>query len=119
MSFYSNLATTTARLLTAYGASATLTRVTPGSYDPDTGTVGTGTTATYTGSAAMFDYEQRDIDGTMIRHGDRRMFLQKIDVIPQTGDLITFNGSVFTVLSSRPTDPAGLAVLHELQVRGV
>ena len=119
MTFYSNLAATTARLLTAYGASATLTRVRPGSYDPDTGAVAAGTTATYTGSAAVFDYEQRDIDGTTIKHGDRKMYLQAIAITPQTGDLVSFGGSVFTVLASRPTNPAGTVVLHELQVRGV
>lgn len=119
MSFYDNLAATVRRLLTQFGTDATLTRVTTGAYDPATGVAAT-TSTTYAGKAARFDYAQRDIDGTLVRDGDQRIYLDVQDmVMPQTGDTITMGGRTWSVVTARSIDPALTAVLYEVQARGV
>ena len=119
MSFYANLAATARRLLAQYGTDATLTRVTTGAYSPATGTAAS-TTTTYTGKAARFDYAQRDIDGTLVRVGDQRIYLDVQDtVMPQTGDTITMGGRIWSVVIARSIDPALTAVLYDVQARGV
>jgi len=118
---YSALATRTARLLTDYGQTATLTRVTPGSYSTSDGSLAAGTTATYTGSATVFDYDQRQIDGSLVRAGDRRVLLQATGGIPlpRTGDTITIASGTYQVVQARDISPAGTSVVYDLQVRGV
>jgi len=119
VSFYDNLAATVRRLLTQFGTDATLTRTTTGAYDPATGTASTST-STYTAKAARFDYAQRDIDGTLVRDGDQRIYLDVQDmVMPQTGDTITMGGRTWSVVTARSIDPALTAVLYEVQARGV
>lgn len=115
---YSKPAATAQRLLERFGRAVTLTRKTPGAYDPATGAPGAGTTATHAGTAALFDYQQKDIDGTHIRVGDQRAYIAPdLAVTPQTGDTLTVGGDTWSVIASRPLAPAGVIVLHDVQVR--
>lgn len=120
MSFYANLAATSRRLLEQFGTSAVLTRTTLGSYDPASGTTGTATVTNYACYAARFEYAQRDIDGTLVRSGDQRIYLDVQDtVMPRTGDTVTLGGRTYTVVTARAIDPALTAVLYEVQARGL
>lgn len=118
MSFdYAATAIDASALLAEFGAPVTLTRVTPGAYNPETGTV-TNTGATYTAPGVKLNYEQRAIDGTNILQGDQRVYLDPlIAVTPQAGDTMTVGTEVFTVVKSRPLAPAGICVLHDVQIR--
>lgn len=120
MAFYDDLAADADSLISEFGASVTLTRVTPAAYDPTTGNTTGETTATWTGKGVKFDYAQRDQDGTRIRFGDQRVYLSVVGIVnPQSGDTLTIGGKVFTVVESRPLQPALTAVLFDVQVRGV
>ena len=120
MSFYTGLAATAHRLLTQFGGAAVLTRTVPGTYNPATGETGAPTTTTYNGTGARFDYAQRDIDGTLIRTGDQRVYLSVQDMtMPQTGDTLTLGARTYQVVTARSIDPALTAVLYDVQVRGV
>lgn len=120
MSFYSELAENAQELLTEFGQPVTLTRATPGSYDPSTGATASATSETYTVHACVFGYAQRDIDGQTVRVGDQVAYLPTIGaVLPRTGDTLTVGGTVFSVVAGRQINPAGTAVLFEAQLRGV
>ncbi|MBT2326120.1 hypothetical protein J7E62_27710 [Variovorax paradoxus] len=121
MSFdYAEVAAEVDGILVEYGADATLTRVTPGAYDPATGTTGAASTTTWAGTGAKFDYEQRDIDGSLVRMGDQRVYLSTVGIVnPKTGDTLTIGGTVYQVIASRPLQPALTAVLYDVQIRGV
>ena len=114
---YAATARDAAELLAEFGAPVTLTRITPGVYDPATGTV-VNSGATYTATGVKLNYEQRAIDGTNILQGDQRVYLDPlIAAAPQAGDTLTIGTDVFTVVASRPLSPAGVVVLHDVQVR--
>lgn len=114
---YASTALDAAELLAEFGALVTLTRITPGVYDPITGTV-VNTEVTHTANGVKLDYEQRQIDGTNILQGDQRVYLDPlIAEAPQTGDTLTVGTEVFTVVKSRPLAPAGVVVLHDVQIR--
>ena len=114
---YITTARDAAALLAEFGAPVTLTRITPGVYDPATGTV-VNSGATHVASGVKLDYEQRAIDGTNILQGDQRVYLDPlIATAPQAGDTLTIGTEVFTVVASRPLSPAGVVVLHDIQVR--
>lgn len=121
MSFdYGEMAALADEILLEFGAPVILTRTTPGAYDPATGTTGGPVSTPYTGTGAAFDYEAKDIDGTLIKAGDRRVYLSTAGIVaPRTGDTLAIAGAALTVVAVRPLQPALLAVLFDVQCRGV
>ena len=120
MTFYADLQATAGQLLTKYGQECTLTVITQGDYDPDTATNAT-TSTDYTVDAAVFDYPVRDIDGTLVRQGDKKVLVSAhgLAVRPLPSHTFTDAASnVYTVIEAKPTAPAGTVVLWTLQVRG-
>jgi hypothetical protein len=120
MTFYTSAAATANRLLLKFGAPATLTRVTPGGYDPATGTTTADVTQTWTGTGAKFDYESKFVDGTRIRSGDQYVLLSVVGVsLPQEGDTIQIGTDVLKVVIAEVLRPALVNVLFTVQVRGL
>lgn len=117
MSFdYAATAATATRLLQRFGAAATLRRLGASAYDPATGT----DAPTYTDlatTAAVFAYDQKYIDGTLIRQGDQLAYLAPTQT-PAQGDRLTWQGADFEVVAVKPVSPAGVPVLFEAQIRG-
>lgn len=114
---YASVAAEAAAVLREFGATGTLTRTTPGTYDPATGKAATSTT-TQTVTAVMFPYGDKFIDGTLILAGDRQAFIAAVGVTPpQAGDVLTWGGETFTVVKAKNLSPARVAVLFECQVR--
>jgi hypothetical protein len=95
----------------------TLTR-TAATYDPATSSTGTPTETVQTGSGAEIEYDSRDIDGTLVKVGDKKLLLSAVDFTePQAGDVVTVGANTYTVIRCKPTNPAGTAVLYQVQVR--
>lgn len=117
--FYNDAAAMAGDLLTEFGQSCVLTVVTTGAYDPETGESGT-TSTPHNVTAALFDYPQRHIDGTLILTGDKKALVSPVGltVEPKPGHTLTnAAGAVYTVVNAKATAPAGVAVLWTLQVR--
>lgn len=120
MSFdYAKTAATATRLLQRFGQSATLKRETGTRYDPATGAM-VAVAAECPCIAAVLDYTARDIDGTLIQQGDKRVLIGPyINLTPQAGDVIELStGASVTVIAVTTTAPAGRAVLFDAQCRG-
>lgn len=117
MAFYDEMAATAVELIAEFGMAMTLVRVTEGAYDPATSTQAT-TSANHTATGIKLDYRQSEIDGTMIRVGDQRVFLAPdVAVTPRTGDKLTISGESWQVVQASAAAPAGTVVVHKLQVR--
>jgi hypothetical protein len=117
VSLYANLAATATRLLTKFGAATTITRSTPGAYDPATSSAAVTTTST-PATVACFPYGDEHIDGTLILAGDEQAFVSAaVTFEPKPGDVLTWRGASYTAIRCKTIAPAGVAVLHELQVR--
>ena len=119
MSFdYADMAATAAELLAEFGATVTVTRATPGAYDPDTGTTGAGTSQTWTPSGVKLNYSAHEINGTLILASDQRVYMSAVSGMdPNAGDTVTLGAEVWRVVASRTLAPAGLAVLLDVQCR--
>lgn len=116
--FYAEMAATAAEMLREFGVSVTVSRLTPGAYDPETGTNAAGTTQTWTPWGVMLEYSQREIDGTNIKAGDQRVYMSTTaDLDPKPADTVTIGTEVWRVVTSRTLAPAGLKVLLDVQVR--
>ena len=116
---YARTASSAVKLLTKFGAAATLRRKTGESqYDPVTATVAPSWVELPC-TVAMVNYSIKDIDGTLIQASDRRLLVAPdVKEAPQTGDVFVVNGVELTVIRSTPTAPAGKVVLYDVQVRG-
>lgn len=114
---YAGLATEAAALLAEFGAQATLTRATPGAYNPSTGTVAT-TSAAQTVTACVFPYADKFVDGTNILSSDRQAFIAAPGVTaPRAGDVLTWGAETLTVVKVKGIAPGRTAVLYEAHVR--
>jgi hypothetical protein len=122
MEFYSKMQATANRLLKGKGQEITLTRQTAGAYDPATGTAAV-TTTTQTAYGAMFEYGDKNIDGVLIKEGDKQLLLSALNsagtalVAPQLNDTVTINTVVYTVVRIKPLSPAGTTVLFDCNIR--
>ena len=94
---------------------ATLRRSSGGAYDPVTGSTA-GTTVDIPCGIVLDSWEQRQIDGDVVRVGDRRAFVRasELGIEPSTDDQLVIGGRTWQVLAVS-TDPA--LVLYELHVR--
>jgi hypothetical protein len=122
MEFYAKMQATANRLLKGKGQSITLSRQTAGAYNPATGTAAV-TTTTQTAYGAMFEYGDKNIDGTLIKEGDKQLLLSAINsagtalVAPALNDTVTINTVVYTVVRIKPLSPAGTTVLFDCNIR--
>ena len=124
MTFYSRMQKTANKLLLGKGQAVTLTHVVPGTYDPATGGV-TNTTTTQTGTGAIVEWDARQVDGTLIKIGDKKLLLSPLNTAgtvltaPVLGDTVTdAAGTVYTLVAPLNTlSPAGTAVLYDCNMR--
>jgi hypothetical protein len=126
MTVYTRAIATAQRMIRKWGLQVTLTRTTPGAYDPATGSTGAASTATYSGFAFRENFALRDIDGTLIKHGDVRLLIAPMQAdgtampVPQTAtDVLTFDGTSYTVVGPDPFKPANESVFFYVHARGV
>jgi len=124
--FYADLADVSHEVIVEFGTAVVLNRKSAGGYDPITGTTTANTSTPYPGFGVKLDYEQKDIDGTLIRIGDQRVLLSVVGVaMPQSGDTLTFTDPItlavteFDVVRAKQIKPANTAVLYDVQVRGL
>lgn len=119
--FYPDLRQMAHELLTEFGAAATLINPatgTGGTYNASTGLFTPTAPTTLSVTAAVFDYDQRYIDGTLIRSGDKRCLVSAIGAgTPMQGGTFQWGGKNYAIISVRPLAPALVAVMWELQVR--
>jgi len=124
MTFYTRLQATANRLLRGKGQSLTLTRITAGTYDPATGGMTGATTSTQSAYGAIFDYGAKQIDGTLIKAGDKQLLLSafKTDgaalTAPVLGDTVSIGGVTYTLVEPlKEVNPAGTVVLFDVNLR--
>lgn len=113
---YAATAATATRLLQRFGAAATLKRTTTGEYDPELGEAPVTVTELAT-TAAVFAYDQKYIDGTLILQGDQRAYIVPANE-PKQGDLLAWQGRDWSIVAVKPISPAGVPVVYEAQLRG-
>lgn len=120
---YSEIADIADEILEEFGQAVTLTHVEPGTYVPGEGI--TNTTTTQAGTGAVVDWDARQVDGTLILIGDKRLLLSPLNIAgtvltaPVLGDtIIDAAGIVYTlVVPLKTVSPAGTAVLYDCNLR--
>lgn len=122
MSFYTELAGTVREVLREFGAAGTLSRETPGGYDPETGSTEDSVSSSADVVAAMFDFEDKMAGtqfapGSLIEEGDKRVYADvPTGFTPTPGDALTWGDGTYYVKAVKEIAPARVAVMYELQV---
>lgn len=117
---YSPLAETAASLLLQFGQTVTLTLVTPGAYDPVTGTNAPGTTQTQTAAAVLLDYSLKEsgakfADGSQVKVGDKKCLIEAAGLAWAPDALTTLtdvDGTIWQIEKLRTLAPSGAAIMY-------
>lgn len=124
MTDYAKTAARADQSLRRKGGIVVLRQVVTGEYDPGLGTAPTVTTD-YDGTGIKLNYEQDDIDGTLIKQGDQKLLLSPLQrngakmPLPISGDQLVIGATVYTVGMVADLQPTDTSVLYTLQLRGV
>lgn len=113
---YSQLDGIAAGLLREFGAAAVLHTHGAAVFDHQTQRY-TRQATQHHGVACLFGYDDSRIDGHSIIQGDVRIYLNRIDAVPQVDDVLVCNGTRWRIIHVRPVSPAGYDVLYVLQGR--
>ena len=119
MSFnYAQTELTASRLIAKFGRDVTLTKVTTGSYDINTGSV-TNTTTTSTVKCADFAVKgEFDNEGTLIKSTDRYALISGGSATSiSTDDKLTIGGVIYAVIAVKLLAPSGVNVLYKAYIR--
>ena len=123
-SFYPRMQATANRMLDGKGQIVAIKHSVVGEYVPGEGT--TNTITTQAGTGAVVEWDARQVDGTLILTGDKRLMLSALNtdgdalVSPVLGDTVTdAAGRVYTLTAPLETlSPAGTVVSYTCNLRG-
>ena len=113
---------TALRLLKKYssesstGLVTTVTRTTPGAYNPTTSTNAAGSTATYTGYGNTQPYTLTELANSNIAQSDVK-FIFSSSTRPKVDDLVPIDGVTYRVLDVSIQNVNGIDVVYTLQLR--
>lgn len=117
---YSPIAATALAILADKGQSVTLSKVTPGTYDPVTGETTGAATATQAAAAVLLDYSLQEsgakfADGSQVRVGDKKCLIAADGLAWAPDEATTLTdaaGVVWQIEKLRTLAPSGLAILY-------
>lgn len=110
------------KMIAQFGALVTITKVTPGAYDPNT-SAATPTEVAETVRALVEDYNLVDsgagFAAGLITFGDKKITVAATAITfePTAGDKITYNSEVFTVMRVLKTYSGEQVAIYEIQAR--
>jgi len=118
---FAKTALNTKRLIDKNGRLVTFTKTSNNPADPlkPWGAVA-GAVESFDMICSFTDYESRDIDGTRIKHGDKKLLANAIDNGNnkfEDFELVLDGGAQWRIKSVKEIKPADIAVLYEIQVR--
>lgn len=116
MSIYSDFALTATELLTEFGMNVVINTTTGETLNPITGATG-GSTANTTVLGIFIMYREDNIDGTRIKLGDRKLFINA-DIEPDNAtDTVTVDGEPWQIVEVIKIKPTNELIGTFLQVR--
>ncbi|EHJ8972248.1 hypothetical protein G6S35_004242 [Salmonella enterica] len=114
---YSRLKNRGTALIKKYGYSLSLVRPAKSGIDPATGDRLAGEESLlYRVTGIDQQYRQSEIDGTLIKTGDKKILLTA-ETVPEQGDYLTDGLSRWNIITITPVKPANDVLLYSLQVR--
>lgn len=102
-------------MIARYGGGAQIRRSTRAGpdYDPIV------TSTDYPCRLVVLDYEEKQIDGTRIKVGDKMVYMSTagLTIEPTESDALVIGGVTHEIVVVKPLSPAGVVVFYEVQAR--
>ena len=117
MTLASPLRKVASKLMAKFGGVATIRRVTPGIYNPTTGTVSETTSDTAV-RGVLEDVNVREVND-LIQSGDKRLTVAAADVaaVPSTADRVLIGGVTHQIIRVATIEQDNTPITHELILR--
>jgi hypothetical protein len=117
--FYLRIRKRAAQIIKKRGQLISIQPTDGGDYDPIEDTFDDPPDA-FTAHGVAFEISNSEVDGTLIKRGDRMVILevQKDNPVPKENWRIAINGATANIKAVKPLSPAGTTVLYELLIRG-
>ena len=117
--FYDNLAITAATLLKRYGQQMQFRYVLiPGTYNPLTKEFDSTGWEARPFWGALFDYDDKQVDGTNIHVGDIKLLAEQVSGYePEAGHKVLVGSTEYSIIRARRLSPGGTTVITECQLR--
>jgi hypothetical protein len=117
MSLAAPLRKVASKLMSRFGGVATLRRVTPGIYNPTTGTVSEVVSDTAL-RGVLEDVNLREVND-LIQAGDKRLIIAAADTaaVPTTADRVIITGRTLQVIEVRTIEQDNEPITYELILR--
>ena len=118
MTLATSLRATASKLMAKFGGTATIRRVTTGTYNPATGTVSEATSDTAV-RGVLQDVNLREVND-LIRATDKRLLIAAADLsaTPTTADEVIITGATYQVIRVDTIEQDNTAITYELILRG-
>ena len=116
---YMALQITSQKIIERYGRSVVLRRNNEGTYNPATDTI-TGASTTDVSVIAVFtDFEQDEIDGTLIVRGDKKAVIAagSLNSPPENNDILIDGSDQYRIVQLMAVQPGDTALIYKVQVR--
>lgn len=99
---YAEIQAVAHELIEEFGQQGTIKRITP----PDPVLGGDGAETSYPATLVPMTYDQRFIDGTVIKAADRQIYISAVGlpIVPEVGDIITAGGVEFSIIAADPNN---------------
>lgn len=106
-------------IVSEFGQPIIIKQTVQGAYNPDTGLI-TNTVVPISSIGVLFDYGEKDINGSTILKGDKKLLVKPTGLTSVTvNDSVIVNGEEYHIISVTQTNPAGTNLLWEFSIRGV
>lgn len=113
---YTSLSQTVRNMLTNLGQTVTLTKLSGGTFDGVLGAFTGQSTTDYLVKAVISEYNDKLIDGSMIKVGDKKATLESTTE-PAIDDVISVGGIDHKVINVKSYNPSGTVIAYEVQIR--
>jgi len=117
MALATSLRKTASKLMSKFGGSVTIRRVTTGGYNPTTGTA-TPSISDTTVKGVLEDVQQREVND-LIRSSDKKLTIAAADLSfePAVSDQISVSGRVFQCIQVNRIEQDNTAIVFEIYLR--
>jgi len=121
MAFYDEMAVMALEMITEFGQPVTISKTEPGEYDPGLGGEAPGATVEQTAQGILLDFTGQEFqNNSLIKQGDKKLKIaaQGLEWVPDLLNKVIIQGRTWSIVPPlKEVNPAGTAILYELQVR--
>ncbi|VVO68388.1 hypothetical protein PS865_01189 [Pseudomonas fluorescens] len=121
MAFYDEMAVMALEMITEFGQPVTISKTEQGEYDPETGGESPGAIIEQTARGILLDFTGQEFqNNSLIKQGDKKLKIaaQGLEWVPDLLNKVIIQGRTWAIVPPlKEVNPAGTAILYELQVR--